>query len=217
MLELDYYDGSYNDLALQPGTSVERRVQQQNRESQSRQVLPGGWMETSLTPLSPNDGSNNRSLHHHWSLTSSIRRNTNSSATTSKDDLTCFMEGMGIRFRPESCLGVVVNQSFSELISGGYAAGAYWKANPHQAIVAVLSNSTRTYDYVKKVANDMKDNLTLLKYKGYHNRDVVNGILPDREDCFEAMEYCLGLRDTYHPPEGSGLGDDEEGSYFDDI
>jgi hypothetical protein len=30
------------------------------------------------------------------------------------------------------------------------------------------------------------------------------------------MEYCLGLRDTYHPPENSGLGEDDEGGYFDD-
>jgi hypothetical protein len=126
------------------------------------------------------------------------------------------MESMGIGYQPEFCLGVLVNQSFSGLISGGYAAGAYWKADPNQAIVAVLSNSTRSYEYIKKVANNMKDNLTLLKYKGYHNRDVVNGILPEKEDCLEAMEYCLGLRDTYHPPEGSGLGDDEEGNYFDD-
>jgi hypothetical protein len=74
MIELDYYDGSYNDLALQPGTSLERRKQQQNRQSQTRQVPPGGWMNTSLKSLSPNDvNSNNRSLHHHWSLTSSMR------------------------------------------------------------------------------------------------------------------------------------------------
>jgi hypothetical protein len=215
LLELDYYAKSYLDLPLQPGTSVERRLQQQNRESQSRRVPPGEWMETLLTELSPTDNVDGvyskRSLHHHWSLASSMR-----SSTRSLDDLTCIMEGMGIRYQPESSLGVIVDQTFKSLVSGGYAAGSYWKMDPNQAVVAVLSNSTRAYGYAKKVANNMKDKLTLLKYKGYHNRDVTNGVLPEKEDCLEALEYCLGLRDTYHPPEGSGLGDDEEGSYFDD-
>jgi hypothetical protein len=208
LLELDYLSENYSDLSLQPGTSVERRLQQQNRESQSQQATPGGWMDTSLKSLSPNDGSR-RSLHHHWSLTTSLR-----STTKSNDDLTCIMEGMGIRYRPELSLGVLMDQSLKELTSGGYAAGAYWKASPKQAVVSVLSNSTRSYDFAKTVANNMKENLTSFRFKGYHNRDVTNNILPEKEDCLEAMEYCLGLRDTYHPPEGSGLGDDAEGTYF---
>ena len=215
LLELDYCAKSYLDLPLQPGTSVERRLQQQNGESQSPQAPPGEWMETYLTTLSPTDNvdgvSSTRSLHHHWSLASSMR-----SSTRSLDDLTCIMEGMGIRYRPDSSLGVIVDQTFKDLVSGGYAAGSYWKVDSNQAVVAVLSNSTRAYGYAKKVANTMKDKLTLLKFKGYHNRDVTNGVLPEKEDCLEALEYCLGLRDTYHPPEGSGLGDDEEGNYFDD-
>ena len=217
LLELDYYAQSYLDLqpVLQLGTSVERRVQQQNRESQSRPGPPGEWMETLLKKLSPSDNVDDirsaRSMHHHWSLTSSMR-----SSTRSLDDLTCIMEGMGIRYRPDSTLGVLVDQSFKDLISCGYAAGSYWKADSNQAVVAVLSNSTRSYGYAKKVANHMKDKLTLLKFKGYHNRDVTHGVLPEKEDCLEALEYCLGLRDTYHPPEGSGLGDDAEGTYFDD-
>jgi hypothetical protein len=54
------------------------------------------------------------------------------------------------------------------------------------------------------------------KFSGYHNRDVMQNILPEAEDCKEAMEYSLDLRDIYHPPDGSGLGVDEEGTYFDD-
>jgi hypothetical protein len=215
LLELDYFAQSYLDLPLQQGTSVERRLQQQNRESQSRQAPPGEWIETSLTSLSPNDDvdgiSGKRSLHHHWSLTSSMR-----TSTRSLDDLTCIMEGMGIRYRPDSTLGILVDQTFKNLISGGYAAGSYWNADSNQTVMAVLSNSTRSYGYAKNVANNMKDKLILLKFKGYHNRDVTNGILPEKEDCLEALEYCLALRDTYHPPEGSGLGDDAEGTYFDD-
>jgi hypothetical protein len=53
------------------------------------------------------------------------------------------------------------------------------------------------------------------RFKGYLNRDTAEGILPDAEDCMEAMEKCLDLRDSYAPPEGSGLRVDSEGTYFD--
>jgi hypothetical protein len=44
---------------------------------------------------------------------------------------------------------------------------------------------------------------------------VAHGILPNGEDCAEAVEHCLDLRDSYAPPEGSGLVVNSEGTYFD--
>ena len=155
-------------------------------------------------------------MHHHWSLATSMR--SAHSTQGGRNDLTCIMEGMGIRYRPESSLGVVTDHDFKTLVSDGYAAGAYWRraAELDPTVVAVLSNSTRSYNYAKMIANNMKDTLTMSKYKGYYNRDIARGTLPEREDSLEAMEYCLGLRDSYCPPDGSGLGDDMEGTYFDE-
>ena len=42
-------------------------------------------------------------------------------------------------------------------------------------------------------------------------RDVMNGILPEVEDCEEALEYCWNVRDAYMPPESSGLLDGDDG------
>jgi hypothetical protein len=39
----------------------------------------------------------------------------------------------------------------------------------------------------------------------------MNGVLPEEEDCHDALEECFNLRDAYHPPDGSGLVDEDEG------
>ena len=49
----------------------------------------------------------------------------------------------------------------------------------------------------------------------------MSGIVPERDDCEEALEYCRELVDVYEPPMGSGLvsGKDENenlDAYFDD-
>lgn len=210
LLELDYATINCNTFSslILPGTSVERR-QLQGKRPQPLQIAPGAWMESTLQTLSPNDGTS-RALHHHWSLAASMR-----SSRSTDEELTCVMEGMGIRYRPESAFGVFMGQTVHGLTLGGYAAGAYWKAKPSDSVVSILSNSTRSFDYAKTIATGMKESLSF-KFQGYHNRDTTNGILPEREDCLEALEYCLGVKETYHPPEGSGLAEDAEGTYFDD-
>ena len=143
--------------------------------------------------------------------------------------LTCLMESAVIPFRPKVSMGTVVGQSAAGLTDGGYGAGSYWQAlsslssnvthrnknhKPLSTVLSVLGTSSRSYDYLNGVATGFKESLSF-KYRGYHSRDVLNGILPEAEDCDEAREYCFGVRETYHPPEGTGLGVDEEGTYFD--
>ena len=56
--------------------------------------------------------------------------------------------------------------------------------------------------------------------KGYLSQDVMAGVIPKKDDCEEALEYCRELMDVYEPPLGSGLvGEDENDSgdaYFDE-
>ena len=212
MLELDFHYNSNDPLSLETGTSVERRrLEQQSRGSQysTLSTLPGGWLESTLTNLSSKPGipqyAVQRSLHHHWSLASSMR-----CADKSSDDMTCLLESMGIRYRPESYLAVILDQSFSQLISNGYAAGAYWKkSNLETPLVSVLSNSTRSYFYIQSVASNMKEKLLAPKYQGYRQREVSNGNLLETDDCLDSMEYCWNLQDTYRPPDGSNLTEEQ--------
>ena len=115
---------------------------------------------------------------------------------------------------------VLLGESVAELTTGGYGAGSYWTAiypevSAGLGVLSVVQNSSGSYDYLHGVATGMKESLSS-KFKGYHSRDVMAGVLPEAEDCQEAKEYCYGVRETYHPPEGSGLGVNEEGTYFED-
>jgi hypothetical protein len=206
---------------LLEGTSLERdhRMRTQGRDAnlfRPRDVLPGAWLEAeSLVSCSPKS-IGKRSLHHQFALSGLMRPAASSSSNVS-DCLTCTMESVGIRYRPEVSMGTVMNTSIHQLVAGGYGAGSYWKplVSQETPVLAVLSNSSRSYSYLHAIASNMKQGLSR-KFSGYHNRDVMQNILPEAEDCREAMEYSLDLRDIYHPPDGSGLGVDEEGTYFDD-
>mmetsp|Transcript_2847 Transcript_2847/g.3361 ORF Transcript_2847/g.3361 Transcript_2847/m.3361 type:complete len:546 (-) Transcript_2847:13-1650(-) len=110
---------------LLPGTSIElRKKQLQGRQHAYRQpgLLPGEWIETKLKSKSPTD-ENLRSLHDHWSMSTAIR--STSSSSSIYEDLQCTMESMDIRYQPRKSLGFLMDQSFYDLTSGGYAAGAY--------------------------------------------------------------------------------------------
>lgn len=142
------------------------------------------------------------------------------------------VEGMGIRYRPERSMCTVVNQSFAQLTQGGYGAGMYWEtilappkldgdsktdsvASP--PVLAVLGNTTRIYPQLHEVADNLKKAMgRSSRFRGLYNRDVMNGVLPEEGDCEEAMASCLDIRDIYQPPDGSGLVDDNESSFFDD-
>ena len=249
MLELDFVSQSLDAKksisneglfeSLQQGTSVER--DRRTRESRGdsyrtrpRDVSPGSWMQDSsgsnglLSSLSYSTSSKNyaksfdRSSHHHFALSTSIRPMVVSSSSGSNGSdisnyLTCLIEGMGIRYRPERSIATVLNQSLGQLTFGhegrNYGAGIYWKhilPREDTPVVAVLGNSTRAYTPLNEIATDMKVAMKAPRYRGFYNRDVINGVLPELEDCEEALEACWNKRDVYEPPLGSGLGPDED-------
>ena len=247
MLELDFASQSLNAKesmsnetlfeSLQQGTSVER--DRRTRESRGhsyrtrpRDVSPGSWMQDSsgsnglLSSLSYSTSSKNyvtsfdRSSHHHFALSTSVRPIVVPSADGPNGSgisnyLTCLIEGMGIRYRPERSIATVMNQSLGQLTFGqegrNYGAGIYWKQilpREDTPILAVLGNSTRAYTPLNEIATDMKLTMRTTRYRGLYNRDVINGVLPELEDCEEALEACWNKRDVYEPPLGSGLGPD---------
>ena len=226
-----------NDLKsrLLQGTSVERRKLEEERErnrnsryyrrSRGRDIDPGMWLEDSnngglLRPLfSIENNSSNRSIHRHFTMSSSLRPNgTGSMTDTVSTSTTLIMEGMGIRLRPQSSVSTVVGQSLSDLTSSkSYAAGSYWKSIFNNGIqdvpiLTITANSTRSHSHLNSTSKNMSQALSR-RYQGYLSRDSMAGIVPEEEDCTDALEYCLNLRDTYEPPM---MFDEEEGTYFED-
>lgn len=227
ILELDMMmddNQSWNEYLLR-GTSLERQQMMQNggrdaKRRRPRETLPGEWLNDAgnggiLSPLSPETGNIDRSLHRHFALTTSLRP-TGTTFSTSQY-LTLLMEGMAFRYRPEVSMGAVLSQSFASLIEGGYGAGSYWKFlfQNDSPVLSVMGNTTRSYGYLGEVASNLEQVLKMPRFRGHHARDVAHGILPDGDDCVEAMERCLDLRDSYAPPEGSGLVNNAEEIYFD--
>ena len=226
-----------NDLnsRLLQGTSVERRKLEEERErnrnsryyrrGRARDVDPGLWLEDSnngglMSPLFPIDEkSSSRSMHRHFTMSSSLRPNEAGSMTDIvSTNTTLIMEGMGIRLRPQSSVSTIVGQSLSDLTnSKSYAAGSYWKSifsNGIQdvPVLTIVGNSTRLHSHLNSTSKNMSQALSR-RYQGYLSRDSMAGIVPEQEDCTDALEHCLNLRDTYEPPM---MFDDEEGSYFED-
>lgn len=203
------------DTVLKAGTSIERdpRVQPSRRSAAVRQELPGTWMLpdgilTSMSPVAKAEGKQNfmdRSLHRHFALSTALRPNDKELSTAQY--LTCLMEGAGPRFRPEQSMATVLQQSLvGDLTAGGYGAGSYWKRLwKNKESLAVLGNTTRRYSSLNETCLQMKEALQSSRLRGFYNRDVQQGALPEAEDCEEALSACWDLRDAYMPPDGSGL------------
>lgn len=217
MLELDALAPSPAvdlDQALLSGTSIERDARMQNRQVVATE-LPGTWMLEQeaggiLSPLSPLAKS--RALHEHFAITSGLRPS--STRLVVRQLSSCLMEGMGVRYRPEQSTSCVVQESLAQLVRNGYAAGSYWKSMYGLApVLTTLSNSTRSFQHLQTTTASMKESLAP-KSRGFYNRDISNGLLPEMEDCVEALSFCLDLRDVYRPPDSSGMADEEEGDYF---
>ena len=149
---------------------------------------------------------------------------------TTSNYVACLMEGMGIRFRPEQSMACVVDQSLSQLTRDGYGAGSYWKsifrtasspsAEPlleSMPVLAAVGNTTRMYPYLHQTAHEAQQTLARLGgvQRALFQRDAAQGLLPEVDDCREALAACWDLRDSYEPPSGSGLIVDEEGTYVD--
>merc|ERR550539_227400 len=156
-------------------------------------------------------------MHRHFSLSTSFRpKDMSSMSDPVSQYTTMIMEGMGIRYRPQSSVSTVVRQSVNRLTgSQSYAAGTYWKSifgkdiNNTQ-VLSVVGNTTRIHSHLNTTAKSMNEALSR-KYQGYLSRDCMAGLVPEREDCTDAVEHCMNLRDTYEPPM---MFDDDEGSYF---
>jgi hypothetical protein len=221
--------------AIVEGTSVERdhRMRQQGEvgyRSRPQDVLPGSWLEDVQTKESGAGGgllsslsyssqvangmNLDRSAHHHFALSASVRPmllppTKDSDGTTLSSYLTCLMQGMGIRYRPERSMATVLNQTLGQLTfgdnggGGNYAAGVYWKYVLPQVdtpVVAVLGNTTRAFVTLNQIATDMKMTMRNSRFRGYYNRDNISGLLPDLDDCEEALEGCWSKSDLYYPP-----------------
>jgi hypothetical protein len=216
--------------SLLEGTTVERdhRMRQRGITSLSgvrrpRDVDPGAWMldaapdmgkdgllsSLSLAATTPNI--TDRSLHHHFSLSTSMRTHPPTSASQA-DYINCTMQGMGIRFRPEQSTAMIVTQTLGTLTADGYGAGSYWPAvwgSPSCPVLSVVGNTSRSFATLQDTAQSFQQALAP-RSRGYYNRDVTNGVLPEPEDCEDALASCLDLADVYRPPEGSGLVPDED-------
>jgi hypothetical protein len=196
---------------LKLGTSVERdqRMRDEGQNAithRPRQVLPGGWLQDTsqgglLSSLSLEHASD-RSSHYHFALSAAIRPDPllHDESQGMSQYLTCLVEGMGIRYRPERSISTVLNQSFSQLVGDGSGSGVYWNSlQKHAPVVAVLGNTTRMYHYTEQIASEMKQVFSL-NFRGLYNRDVMHGVLPELEDAQEALSRCYDIRDAYHPP-----------------
>jgi len=83
----------------------------------------------------------------------------------------------------------------------------------HTSVLSVLGNSTRSYPRINSISTGFIDSLHSRSNRGYLSRDVMSGIMPEQDDCEEALEYCQELVDVYEPPLGSGLVDGEDENY----
>jgi hypothetical protein len=159
------------------------------------------------------------------------------------------MESMGMKYRPEVSSGLVVRDSVAQLTGvGSYWGSVFAERFPSAAtggkstttqqqsetaklspteianntpILSILGNSTRSYPRLNFISTGFVDALHSRSNKGYFSRDVMSGLIPEKDDCEEALEYCRELVDVYEPPMGSGLvvGEDENDdvdAYFDE-
>lgn len=220
--------------SLLQGTSIERRQLEEERNrnrstswrSRGQDVDPGAWLEdegangglmTSLSPIP--DATSARSLHQHFALASSLRPLPSRVGNVVSTYTAAMMEGMAIRYRPQCSMASVVGQSVHALTgSRAGSAGLYWnsiigKTETAQTLT-VLGNSTRIHSHLRTTATGLTSALSR-KYAGYLSRDGMSGLAPEGEDCTDAMEACLSLRDVYEPS-SMRFDSDEEGDYFED-
>jgi len=225
MLEIDLKHPSTLSEAklatfVQQGTSVERDHRMRHPDSNyGRPELPGKWIQDSegWLNLSPHSREahafEDRSKNLHFSLSASIR-SSSSLSLTNNQLVTCMMESIGPRFRPEQSSATVLRQDLLSMTAGGYGAGSYWnqtwqddKSEEVSPVVALLGNTSRRYSHLNETATKMKEALSP-KLRGFYTRDLMEGSLPELDDCEEAIANCWDLRDVYMPPDGSGLVDD---------
>ena len=135
-------------------------------------------------------------MHQHFALSTTLRFNRlDSLHEHTSSYTTMIMESMGIRYKPTTCLGTVVDQSVKTLsATRGYGAGSYWNSIFGSSIgksvpsITVLGKSTRSYFYLRSIAKGITNSLSQ-KYSGKIVRNVQAGIIPEKYDCIECMEH----------------------------
>ena len=181
------------------------------------------WMEECskgglLQSLSGQAKFGSRSDHHHFALSSALRPShadvskfsPNSCGTSAF--LRPIMESMGVKYRPEVSSGVVVQDPVVDLTE----VAPYWNSlfrrvkpslSPQDTakqtpVLSTLGNSTRSYPRLHFISSGFVDSLHSRKNMGYLTRDVMASLVPEKDDCEEALEYCRELVDIYEPPPG---------------
>ena len=231
--------------AVRSGTSIEhddrmRHSGEIGLRGRPQDTQPGTWLEDShnnttspgiLSSLSYSPeisrSVSNRSIHHHFALSSAARPVLFDNSTCNEvqqygsapisDCLSCLIQGMGIRYRPERSMATLLDQSIGSLTfngdGSGYGAGVYWRnilSSVDCPVVSVVGNTTRSYVSLRTTATNMKRSMGP-RGRGYMNRDIMNRILPERDDCEEALSHVWDLCDRYSPPTGSGYFSDDSG------
>lgn len=215
---------------LLSGTSVQRdlRMRQPGYASgihRGRDELPGRWLSETIVegglmsswlPEAPSQGAiGDRSFHHNFALSAAYRP---TKRITISDYSTCLQESLGIRYRPEQTMVTVVNESLADLTGSGYGAGSYWVGRANRPILATLDNSSRVYPFLHRacrvtervVAPQSRKSLDRSRY----NQDVALGLLPELDDMKDALTTLFDLRDSYSPPDSSGLVFDDADDDF---
>jgi hypothetical protein len=219
---------------LLEGTSIERRQLEQEREmnrnskyqrGRQRYIDPGSWLEdegisggimTSLLPsMIP---ASDRSMHDHFALSATLRCLPSGVGSVTDTYTTSLMEGMGIRYRPQTSIATVAAQPLDVLTGYGVdPSGMYWRSIFGASLktaqeLTVFGNSTRVYTHLSQISDSFKSALSR-KYSGYLDRDAISGLVPDSDDCTDALETCMAYRDVYEPRMNFS---DDDGAYFSD-
>jgi Tubulin domain len=212
-------------------TSVSTPSQHSQQAKATTASVPS-MASASKISSSPSNNFLDRSLHTHFALSTFVRMDLpslqsvnvhQSSFVSHKDALTCLMQGMSISCRPESSLACLVPCSLVRLTQNSLA-GSYWSHLMRQCqpgtplsdmpVLSVLGNSTRSHSLALSMSDNLRTTLSP-RLRNFLSRDTGLGILPEWDDCEQALGSCLALRDVYRPPRGSGLygGDDDDDDY----
>jgi len=209
----------YSQISDGSSLSYERlqRSNSQNRHRFSKSNL-GKWLDSPEMQCASPFGSSNlieRNLHSHFSLSSYIRCASNTTYTENpiSDHLETSMESF-LPCRPDRYSSCVVGRTLGRITYGGN----YWSneilspIHHHNSVVALLENSTRSYSFAKLQAQRMSRCLSR-GMKGFFARDATEGLVPDYDECNDALEFLRNLEADYDP--GVDDQNDDPNEYYD--
>jgi len=209
----------YSQISDGSSLSYERlqRSNSQNRHRFSKSNL-GKWLDSPEMQCASPFGCSNlieRNLHSHFSLSSYIRCASNTAYTENpiSDHLETSMESF-LPCRPDRYSSCVIGRTLGQITYGGN----YWSnevlspIHHHNSVVALLENSTRSYSFAKLQAQKMSRCLSR-EMKGFFARDATEGLVPDYDECNDALEFLRNLEADYDP--GVDDQNDDPNEYYD--